>query len=94
MDSQKDRTTGRATGSFLGKSENALMGPVVALDTERANLCEPLYKRLAGRLLTASRKAERSSGLGLPRPSPGETACRRVPGTGKPYKITFSNFAF
>ncbi len=29
----------------------------MALDTERA-LCEPLSKGLAGRLLTASRKAE------------------------------------
>lgn len=37
---------------------------------------------LAGRLMTASRKAERLSGVGLPRPSPGGTACRRVPERG------------
>lgn len=32
--------------------------------------------------MTASRKAERLSGVGLPRPSPGGTACRRVPERG------------
>jgi len=32
--------------------------------------------------MTASRKAERLSGVGLPRPSPGGTACRRVPDRG------------
>lgn len=43
---------------------------------------DPLQVGLAGRLLTASRKAERLSGVGLPRPSPGGTACRRVPDRG------------
>lgn len=37
---------------------------------------------LAGRLMPASRKAEGLSGVGLPRPSPGGTACRRVPDRG------------
>lgn len=32
--------------------------------------------------MTASRKAERLSGVGRPRPSPGGTACRRVPERG------------
>ena len=43
--------------------------------------------------MTASRKAERLSGVGLPRPSQGGTTCRRAPETGgNPVKMAFSNF--
>ena len=43
--------------------------------------------------MTASRKAERLSGVGLPRPSPGGTRLSMVPETGEnPVKMAFSNF--
>lgn len=50
---------------------------------------DPLQVDLAGRLMTASRKAERLSGVGLPKPSPRGSTCRRVPDTGKTRKMGF-----
>ena len=60
----------------------------------RKGTCVTIYKRAwPGRLMTASRKAERLSGVGLPRPLPGGTRLSMVPETGeKPEKMTFSNF--
>ena len=60
----------------------------------RKGTCVTIYKRAwPGRLMTASRKAERLSGVGLPRPLPGGTACQWCPKRGKNLKkMTFSNF--
>jgi len=59
------------------------MGKLYGGLQDREGTClDPLQVGLAGRLLPASRKAERLSGVGLPRPSPGGTACRRVPDFG------------
>lgn len=60
----------------------------------RKGTCVTIYKRAwPGRLMTASRKAERLSGVGLPRPLPGGTRLSMVPETGgKPCKNGFFQF--
>ena len=65
------------------------------ITTRKGHLCEPFTSGLwRGRLMTASRKAERLSGgwVCLDRRQ-GEPACTRMPETGEnPVKMAFSNF--
>lgn len=60
------------------------------ITTRKRRLSRPFTSGpCTGRLMTASRKAERLSGVGLPRPWQGGTTCRRAPDTGKPEKWGF-----
>lgn len=63
-------------------------GALSRITTRKGRLSRPFTSGpCTGRLMTASRKAERLSGVGLPRPSQGGTTCRRAPDTGKARKM-------
>lgn len=63
-------------------------GALSRITTRKGHSSRPFTSGLwQGRLMTASRKAERLSGVGLPKPSPRGSACRRVPDTGKARKM-------
>lgn len=63
-------------------------GALSRITTRKEHLSRPFTSGLwQGRLVTASRKAERLSGVGLPKPSPRGSACRRVLETGEARKM-------
>ncbi len=57
---------------------------VVAFGYRKGILCEPFIR--ARQVGDRQPKGWKTFGAGLPRPSPGGTACRRRPETGNPYK--------
>ncbi len=72
----------------LGKIGKCFNGGFVVALGYRKGTCVDLFISGPGRWLDLPRKAERLSGL-FTWPSPGGTACRRVPETGKTLKLVF-----